>query len=172
MLTEQYTTVGRRRLSTRMAVVLASLGVLVAPGMARAGSGGDDAAACSTGSLRGTYGGSGTGSFAGAALGLIATVVFDGAGKVAGHGTAVLDQPAAVERFDLQQGTYTIGEDCTGTARFFVHHRTVSPIDHYHTADLVVSDGGKQVSLIYVTTEFPNAPPAPAESVTYSGHRM
>ena len=174
MSNEQHTTSARARWSLiRTLLVVAAVVFLVTPGLARAGSDDGGAPVCTTGLLRGVYGGEGSGSFSGAALGLIATIVFDGAGKVTGRGTAVVDEPAAVERFELQEGTYSIKEDCTGTARFFTHHLTLTPIDHYHTADLVVSDGGKQVSLIYVMTEFPNGvPPTPVESVTYSGHRM
>ncbi|MDB5875626.1 MAG: hypothetical protein JWQ07_5068 [Ramlibacter sp.] len=134
---------------------------------------GDPAPACTTATLRGGFGMTATGSFAGVDLGAIQAVVFDGAGKVTGHGTAVLLKPSVVIPFELQEGTYTVNADCTGTMHWFGHHPTIAPVDHLHNADLVVSDGGKQLSLIYTSTQFPGGtPPVPVESFTFWGHHM
>lgn len=132
-----------------------------------AGKDGGAGSDCSADLLRGGYGMTGTGSVAGVDLAAIQTLVFDGAGKVAGHGTAVFHNrsPSYVERFDDRDGTYSVRKDCTGTMRWFAKPHSLGPLlDYVHTADLVVSDGGKQISLIY--TSEPNRSSSPERCET------
>ena len=56
--------------------------------------------------------------------------------------------------------------------RWFGHHPTFPVADHYHNADFVIGDGGKEISVIYTNTEFPNGLPQPVESLLLTGRRM
>jgi hypothetical protein len=158
------------RMIALMAVPVAVGGLLLGAG--HAGSTEAGTPACTNALLKGGFGMTGLGSLAGSDFGAIQTLVFDGAGKVTGHGTVSLIKPALAFPYDLQDGTYSVKQDCTGTMRWFGHHPTVGIADHSHTADIVVSDGGKQLSLLYTSTTFPNSPPGPFESLTMWGHHM
>lgn len=127
---------------------------------------------CSTAALTGAFAMSGTGAYAGRELRAVQTLVFDGKGHVTGKGTAVIDAPILVVPYEAQQGTYALNADCTGTMRWFGHHPTIPVADHFHNADFAVSDGGREVSLIYTNTEFPNGLPQPIESVTLTGRHI
>jgi hypothetical protein len=129
---------------------------------------------CSTATLVGAYGMTAQGAFAGAGFTTVARLVFDGVGKMSGQGTAVVDSPSAVETFKFTQGTYTMREDCTGTMRFFsTEHKNLKMPDHWHATDFVVADGGKQLSMIFVTMEMHEGTQSlPVEALIWSGHRQ
>lgn len=152
------------------------LAVPVAAGSLLAGHvGGTDSngAPCTTALLNGRYALVGPGSFGGLDLTAVETLLFDGAGHVSGRGTAVIDEPFQVIPFEAQQGTYVVRPDCTATMRWFGHHPTLASLDHFHNADVVIGDGGRQMSLVYTTTEFPGGgPPVPIESFTFTGRRL
>ena len=152
-----------------LAVVVGSVLLRVdGSGQAQAGTG-----PCDTGTLTGGYAITGTGALGDQDMGLVGTLLFDGAGSVIGGGTAVVHAPALVEPIMLSEGSYSLKGDCTGSTRFFTHHMNLSVIDHYHIADLVVSDGGREFSLLYVATEFASgAPSTPVESFVMRGQRL
>jgi hypothetical protein len=129
---------------------------------------------CSPATLVGAYGMTGQGAFAGAGFTTVARLVFDGVGKMSGHGTAVVDIPTAVETFKFTQGTYTMREDCTGTIHFFSsEHKTTKMPDHWHDAKFVVADGGKELSMIFVTMEVHEGMQSvPVEALLWRGHRQ
>lgn len=160
----------QHRLLALLAVpVVASTALL---GMRTAAAGAPEQA-CSNASLRGGYGLSGDGALAGAGFNMLTALAFDGSGKMAGTATAVLAAPAAVEHVMFENGTYSVNSNCTGTGRFFAAHKTLAVMDHFHLVEFVVSDQGKQLSMILVTTEYRDgAPSLPTESARLVGHRM
>lgn len=128
--------------------------------------------ACSNGMLQGGYGITALGTGLGLDMGVAETMVFDGAGRFYGHGTAVFSKPASAIRFEVQDGTYTLGKDCTGTMQWYGNLPGLEPINHFHTADVVVMDAGRQLTFVYTSTTFRNAPPGPFIQSTAWGHRM
>lgn len=129
---------------------------------------------CSNASLSGGYGFSGGGGAYGNAYQIIFTAVFDGSGGMApGKGTAVFEDPAAVEHVEFQGGTYSVAEDCTGSARFFAAHENAKAVDHFHNVEFVLTDEGRGVAMTLVSTEYRDgAPSLPTEQGTYVGRRM
>lgn len=158
----------------RIIVAAAMAGLTTMPIVAAFPSAGanPEVARCTTATLAGGYQMTGEGAFAGAALATVGRFVFDGAGKMSGHGIAILDMPSAVETYTLRDGTYNVREDCTGSLRFFVLHKTVPPFDHWHDADFVIAAGGKQFSMLYLTLELSEGKSLPIESILWSGHRQ
>jgi hypothetical protein len=141
-------------------------------GRAVAGTTGDTTA-CTNETLKGGYGTIGTGAGVGMDVGAVTTMVFDGAGKMAGHGTAVFDRPAAGFRFEIRNATYSLNKDCTGTMSWYAHFPDIEQGDHSHTADIVVTDGGKQFMFIYTSTTFQaGGPTGPYVGLTAWGRRM
>lgn len=95
----------RRRRAMFVAAALVSVITMPILG-ALPGAGADSGGPrCSTATLGGSYGGAGQGGFAGAAFGAVLRLVFDGAGKMSGHGTAAVELPAAVETVNFTDGT-------------------------------------------------------------------
>src|SRR5262245_10380177 len=76
---------------------------------------------CTNELLKGGYGTVGTGAGFGMDVGAVTTMVFDGAGKMSGHGTAAFDRPALAFRFEIQNATYSLNKDCTGTMHWYAH---------------------------------------------------
>jgi hypothetical protein len=85
---------------------------------------------CTNEFLKGGYGTIGTGALVGVDVGAITTMVFDGAGKMSGHGTAVFDRPALPFRFEIQNATYALKDDCTGTMSWYAHFPDLDQVDH------------------------------------------
>jgi len=132
-----------------------------------------DRVTCTNEVLKGGYGTIGTGAAAGMDVGAVTTMVFDGAGKMSGHGTAIFDRPAALPfRFEIRNATYTLRTDCTGTMSWYAHFPDIEQGDHSHTADIVVSDGGRQLMFIYTSTTFREGPTGPYVGITAWGRRM
>jgi hypothetical protein len=131
-----------------------------------------ETATCTNEALKGGYGTIGTGVGIGMDVGAVTTMVFDGAGKMSGHGTAVFDRPALPFRFEIQNASYSLDKDCTGTMNWFAHFPDIEQADHAHTADIVVSDGGKQLMFIYTSTTFRAGPTGPYVGLTAWGRRM
>ena len=129
-------------------------------------------ATCTNEALKGGYGTIGTGAGVGMDVGAVTTMVFDGAGKMSGHGTAVFDRAALPFRFEIRNATYSLKNDCTGTMNWFAHFPDLEQADHAHTADIVVSDGGKQLMFIYTSTTFQAGPAGPYVGLTAWGRRM
>jgi len=139
---------------------------------ARADAGGE-AITCTNEMLKGGYGTIGTGAGFGMDAGAVTTMVFDGAGKMSGHGTAVFDRPALPFRFEIQNATYSLKQDCTGTMTWYAHFPDIERADHSHTADIVVSDGGRQLMFIYTSTTLrTGGSTGPYVGLTAWGRRM
>lgn len=132
-----------------------------------------DSPGCTERTLNGGYGITALGTGAGLSMGVAETMVFDGQGRFHGKGTATFSRPAHAIRFEIRDGTYELGPDCTGTMHWYGNLPGYEPINHFHTADLVVMDGGRQLTFVYTSTTFDKAPaPGPFVQSTGWGHRM
>jgi hypothetical protein len=131
-----------RLLSNRNLLALAALSVSLMPQTLRA-----QQIFCSTGTMRGTYVLSGTGTLylpSGTGTGTIATpfavvgkVTYDGNGK--GQGIETISVGGTVYRQDTITGAYKINDDCTGSKSFTDATGVTS---HF---DFVVSPTGRTI---------------------------
>jgi hypothetical protein len=91
---------------------------------------------CSNATLKGSFGFSGSGSFAGTTpFVAIGRISFDGTGNL--EGTASVSNGTTVFRFPFS-GTYTVNSDCTGSNTFS---------DGTHS-DIVIDDDGTEIRFI------------------------
>jgi len=128
---------------TTLATIFMTLFVLGAAAMARA----DELRACSTASLRGSFGFTSQGALVAnfpppvlGPFGEIGRQTFDGRGNT--EGAATLSGNGNINRVTFQ-GTYAVNPDCTGDMTLYV-----SPFGSTVTLDFVIDDGGNELRAI------------------------
>jgi len=130
---------------------------------------------CSTDMLKGNYIFSGGGTIAGDEFNTIGNFVMDGKGTITeGLATVALQRVAHPEGISLTRGTYSVGGNCDGELTFFAVHTTklLGPIDHSHMTRMLVFDGGRQFTLINLSTNTPGAPNNMSEAFLLTAHRV
>lgn len=130
---------------------------------------------CSTDMLKGRYILSGGGTIAGDEFDTIINIVMDGKGTITeGLATVVLQRVAVAEHITIKNASYSVDENCAGKLKFFAVHNTeiLAPYDHVHETEILVFDGGRQFSLINLTTEVPGAPNVMSEAFRFTAHRV
>lgn len=130
---------------------------------------------CSTDVLKGRYILSGGGTIAGDEFDAIVSFVLDGKGTITeGFGTVGLHRVAVAQDLTFKEGTYSVGENCTGTLRFFAAHdnKLLEPVDHVHKTKIMVFDGGRQFAMLNLSTEQPGETNNMSEAFRFIAHRV
>ncbi|MGQ0465940.1 MAG: hypothetical protein ACT4QG_11530 [Sporichthyaceae bacterium] len=132
-------------------------------------------ATCSTSLLKGRYVFSGGGTIAGNEFDTVGNFLMDGKGTISeGFATVGLQRVAYAEELTLSRGTYSVDETCMGTLSFFAAHNNdlLGPTDHTHDTRLVVFDGGRQFSVVNLSTKTPGGPNNMSEAFRLTAHRV